>query len=166
MRAVTFLMLLLSAASALAEVEQVADNIFRIERSDKAGIFGDAFKFRNEVIAEADEFAATQGKVAEKITLKERGPGFMRFAKVEYTFRLVDPEPEIEETGEPDEKPVDVYTEILKLDSLHYGFWHDNTNPTSLGMCCRLFVSESMENYVESDIDLLRHLFQFCGGKD
>ena len=69
-----------------------------------------------------DEFAAGKGKIAEKIVLNERGPGFLRFAKVEYTFRLVDPKPTEAEMEKPaeeaEEKSGDLYTEILRLDDL------------------------------------------------
>ena len=74
---------------------------------------------REDVLREANAFAAEQGKVAEKVILKETPVGFGRFAKVEYTFRLVDPQ-SVENTPdmrEPEEND-DVYTELLKLDDL------------------------------------------------
>jgi hypothetical protein len=122
MRAVILTLFLLCSAPAFADVEQLADGTFRIVRTDKSGVFGDPYMFRNEVIREADEFAAAKGKVVEQVNLNERGPGFMRFAKVEYVFRLVDPQSADESKDNPvAEQPgaeVDIYAEILKLDDL------------------------------------------------
>jgi len=68
---------------------------------------------RDKVLREADEFAIERGKIAETVTISETGKGFMRFAKIEYTFRLVDAEP-----TEKEEKSIDLYTELKKLAEL------------------------------------------------
>ena len=104
-------LLMLTACGGQAGIVQVSDDTYRIERSDKGGIFGNAAELRKEVLREADAFAAEKGKVAEDVILNEIPMRMGRFAKVEYTFRLVDPKTE---TGTPD----DVYTKLLKLDDL------------------------------------------------
>jgi len=108
----------LTACSSTPGIVLVADDIYRIEKSDKGGIFGNAIEMREEVLRQADSFAAERGKAAEKVTLNERPVGFGRLAKVEYTFRLVDPQPDKEAAVESIEERRDVYTELLKLDDL------------------------------------------------
>jgi hypothetical protein len=100
-------------------IVQVTEDTYLIKRSDKAGIFGNAIEMRDEVLREADAFAAGKGKVAEEVILNEIPVGMGRLAKVEYTFRLVDPE-SVSEMPAPraDEGTKDTYTEILKLDDL------------------------------------------------
>ena len=94
-----------------------------------------------EVIRDASEFAASQGKIAIPISTKETPTGPYHFATIEYQFKLVDPDsPEAVSTSlkpradiviESDERvredvrisdeidnTRDVYTEILKLDDL------------------------------------------------
>ena len=114
MRAVTIILLVLCSSFAMADVVQVSDDTFVIRRSDKGGIFGNTAKMRDKVLREADEFAAERGKIAETVTLSETGKGFMRFAKIEYTFRLVD----AESTEKAEEESIDLYTELKKLAEL------------------------------------------------
>ena len=114
MRAVALVLLVLCSSFAMADVVQISDDTFVIRRSDKAGIFGNTAKMRDKVLREADEFAAERGKIAETVTLSETRKGFMRFAKIEYTFRLVDAEP----TKKAEEKSIDLYTELKKLAEL------------------------------------------------
>ena len=97
----------------LVDVVQISDDTFVIRRSDKGGIFGNTAKMRDKVLREADEFAAERGKIAETVTLSETGKGFMRFAKIEYTFRLVDAE-----LAEKEDESIDLYTELKKLAEL------------------------------------------------
>lgn len=115
MRAITLVLFLLCSSFAMAEVVQISDDTYRIQRSDKGGIFGNTAKMRDRVLREAEEFAAARGKIVETVTLSERGKGFMRFAKIEYTFRLVDPEPTAKAE---EEKTIDLYTELKKLAEL------------------------------------------------
>ncbi len=119
MKVVTLVLLALCSSLVMAEVVQLSDDTFLIRRSDKGGIFGNTAKMRDRVLREADEFAAEKGKIAEKVILNERGKGFMRFAKIEYTFRLVDPKP-VENAVEEEvsEKPIDLYVELKKLAEL------------------------------------------------
>lgn len=114
MRVVTLVLLVLCSSLAIADVVQVSDDTFVIRRSDKGGIFGNTAKMRDKVLQEAAEFAADKGKIAETVTLSETGKGFMQFAKIEYTFRLVD----AESSEKADEKPIDLYVELKKLAEL------------------------------------------------
>ncbi len=114
MRVVALVLLVLCSSLAIAEVTPVSDDTFVIRRSDKGGIFGNTAKMRDKVLREAEEFAAERGKIVETVTLSETGKGFMRFAKIEYTFRLVD----AETTVKADERPTDLYTELKKLAEL------------------------------------------------
>ena len=92
---VIFVALLVSCAPPAAFV-QVSDDTYLIKRSDKAGIFGNAIEMREDVIREANQFAAEKGKIAEKVVLSETPAGFGRYATVEYTFRLVDEQAGVE----------------------------------------------------------------------
>jgi hypothetical protein len=80
MRVITLVLLVLSSSLAIADVTQISDDTFVIRRSDKGGIFGNTAKMRDKALREADEFATERGKVAETVTISERGKGFMRFA--------------------------------------------------------------------------------------
>ena len=114
MRVATLILLVLCSSLVMADVVQISDDTFVIRRSDKGGLFGNTAKMRDKVIREADEFATEKGKVAETVTLSETGKGFLRFAKIEYTFRLVDAEP----TEKEEEESIDLYTELKKLAEL------------------------------------------------
>ena len=114
MRVATLILLVLCSSLVLADVVQISDDTFVIRRSDKGGLFGNTAKMRDKVIREADEFATEKGKIAETVTLSETGKGFLRFAKIEYTFRLVDAEP----TEKEKEKSIDLYSELKKLAEL------------------------------------------------
>ena len=110
--------IVLTACAASPEFIQVSEDTFLIKRSDPAGIFGNAIQMREAVLREADAFAAEKGKVAEKVVLSETPVGIGRFAKVEYTFRLVDPQQDEQTAVESIEERRDVYTEMLKLEDL------------------------------------------------
>ncbi len=114
MRVATLILLVLCSSLVMADVVQISDDTFVIRRSDKGGLFGNTAKMRDKVIREADEFATEKGKVAETVTLSETGKGFLRFAKIEYTFRLEDAEP----TEKEKEKSIDLYSELKKLAEL------------------------------------------------
>ncbi|WP_438482547.1 SHOCT domain-containing protein [Oleiharenicola lentus] len=119
-------------------VVQLGPDTYLLTRADRAGIFGNASKLKAGVIADANEFAQKQGKVA--IPLSDRatpigGPG--QFATYEYEFRVLpadDPEvrrvriqtrPDIvieknernQTTMETKSKP-DLYSELGNLDDL------------------------------------------------
>jgi hypothetical protein len=114
MKRLVLVLLVLCSSLAMADVVQISDDTFVIRRTDKGGIFGNTARMRDKVLREADEFATERGKVAETVTISERGKGFMRFAEIEYTFRLVDAESTKKEEG----KSIDLYTELKKLAEL------------------------------------------------
>ncbi|HTJ77669.1 MAG TPA: hypothetical protein VL357_01615 [Rariglobus sp.] len=60
-----------------------------ISKNSKAGIFASADSLRSEVVAEAQAFAAGQGKHVEVISAHYDPAAPGRFPSFEYTFRLV-----------------------------------------------------------------------------
>ena len=60
-------------------------------KEDHAGIFGSLSKLKADVLIEANQFAASQGKVAVPISLVEKPVGQSPgdWASVEYQFKLV-----------------------------------------------------------------------------
>ena len=114
MRVIALVLLVLCSSLAMADVVQISDGTFVIRRSDKGGIFGNTAKMRDKVLREAEEFATERGKIVETVTISETGKGFLRFAKIEYTFRLIN-----EKRAENEEtKSIDLYTELKKLAEL------------------------------------------------
>jgi hypothetical protein len=94
-----------------------------------------------DVIREANEFAASQGKIAIPISLNESPMYIGHFASVDYQFRVVDesdpearrinlvPRPNVViektekttmdvNTKDQTNRPKDIYPELLKLDDL------------------------------------------------
>lgn len=61
-----------------------------LSRTDKACIFGNASAMKADVIREANEFAASQGKIAIPVYLHESPTGPNYFATIDYQFRVVD----------------------------------------------------------------------------
>ena len=120
----------------------LSPDTYMLSRTDKGGIFGNASAMKADVIREANEFAASRGKVAIPISMHET-PLIVgaRFASVEYQFRVVDkndpearrvslvPRPDVViektektsidvKTKDQTDRPKDVYAELLKLDDL------------------------------------------------
>ena len=119
---------------------QVAPDTYLISRTDKGGVFGNASAMKASVIADADAFARSRGKVAVPVSSKEHPMHIGSFASFDYQFRLVDPNsPEARAATMPNTpdrvseqrtsitvdmqqpqqqtKP-DVYAELMKLDDL------------------------------------------------
>ena len=135
------LFLLLSLGCSNAGVVQLSKNTYMIVKQDRGGIFGNAAAMKANVIAEANRFAESKGKIATPLSSKETPMAVGRFASFEYQFKIVDPNsPEalnahltpradfvIEKKEEIDaniktkkkgQKQVDLYTELMKLDEL------------------------------------------------
>ena len=79
------------------EVVQVSPGTYMIFKEDHKGIFGSLAKMKIAIIKQANEYAASQGKVVIPIACKEKplGNGPAQWASFEYHFRLVpkdDPE--------------------------------------------------------------------------
>jgi hypothetical protein len=120
----------------------MSPDTYMLSRTDKGGIFGNSAAMKADVIREATEFAAKQGKVAIPLASHEEPLQVGRsFASYEYQFRVVAPnDPEarrvnlvprpnmvIEKTEKSTvdvrtkdvtDRPKDVYTELIKLDDL------------------------------------------------
>ncbi|QYM78724.1 SHOCT domain-containing protein [Horticoccus luteus] len=130
---------LILAGCANPGVVQISPDTYFISRTDKGGIFGNASKMKAEVIHEANEFAAKQGKVAIPLSTQETPMAIGQFASFDYQFRVVDKDdPEAKRTAlvpradivvektekiaadvkTKEEKAPDLYTELTKLDDL------------------------------------------------
>ena len=97
MKIITFLFgltLALSLASCAGNqpITKIGVDTYTLFNVDHAGIFGNAIDLRNSVIAKANGFAESQGKVAVPVSAKTHSmsglPG--DFASFEYSFRLAD----------------------------------------------------------------------------
>lgn len=132
----------LIAGCANPGIVQMSPDTYMLSRTDKGGIFGSSAAMKADVIREATEFAAKQGKVAIPLASHEEPLQVGRsFASYEYQFRVVAPnDPEarrvnlvpranlvIEKTEKSTvdvrtkdvtDRPKDVYTELIKLDDL------------------------------------------------
>ncbi len=128
-------------------IVQLSPDTYMLSRVDHGGVFGNASALKAGVISDANAFAASQGKIAIPLAMKETPmvvgtAGHMgTFASFEYQFRVVDKnDPEARRTSmvpradvvierkdtinadvrtkdETDKRP-DLYTEIMKLDDL------------------------------------------------
>lgn len=120
----------------------LSPDTYMLYRTDRGGIFGNASAMKADVIREANEFAASQGKIAIPLSM-EATPliAGARFASVEYQFRVVEkndpearrvnlvPRPDVViektektsidvKTKDQTDRPKDIYAELLKLDDL------------------------------------------------
>ncbi len=112
-----------------------------LSRTDKGGVFGNSSAMKADVIREANEFAAKQGKIAVPLSLNESPMHIGHFASVDYQFRVVDasdpeaqrvnlvPRPDVViektektsvdvRTKDQTSHQKDVYAELIKLDDL------------------------------------------------
>ena len=62
------------ASSADPEVVQISPDTYMITRSSKAGAFTNTSKLKSRVIKQANEFAASQGKIVIPISERLRHP--------------------------------------------------------------------------------------------
>ena len=138
---VAFLLLCVSFATIAKQPEiiQMSPDTYMIVKEDKAGIFGGGLpKLKASIIKQANDFAASQGKIAIPLHSSERPMGIAgQWAYFEYQFRVVsknDPEAGRTHLGSsPDtvvyvdnsrpsapkvDRSEDYYTRILKLDDL------------------------------------------------
>jgi hypothetical protein len=122
-------------------IVKLSPDTYMLSRTDKGGVFGNPSAMKADVIREANEFAAKQGKTAIPVSLTESPMYIGHFASVEYQFRVVDesdpearrtslvPRPNvvIEKTEKSSvdvttkdntDRPKDTYAELLKLDDL------------------------------------------------
>lgn len=144
MRKYTFaIFLALSAGRVMAgqpEVVQMSPDTYMIAKTSKAGIFGNPAKMKIAIIKQANDFAASKGKVAVPLSSREDPLAPGHFASFEYQFRLVDPsspaansgahlEPRADVVVDVNSAPSgpapvapasqsDLYTQLMKLDDL------------------------------------------------
>lgn len=69
-------------------VVPLGGNTYMISKNSKAGIFADVGALRTNTIAEAQAFAASQGKQLEIISANAQPAAPGRFPSFEVTFRL------------------------------------------------------------------------------
>lgn len=97
-----FGVLVLQGCASVPGPIQISPDTYMITREDHRGIFGSLASLKAEVINEANQFAARQGKVAIPISSQERplGRGPAQWASFEYQFRVVDKnDPEVQRTA-------------------------------------------------------------------
>ena len=134
---------ILLAGCANPGVVQLSPDTYILSREDHAGIFGSSSSLMAGVIADANAFATSQGKVAIPISTQEKPVGNTpgSWAKFDYQFRVVDKnDPEVRRTSlvkradvviektekisadvrtkDQTSKPKDTYSELIKLDDL------------------------------------------------
>ena len=117
------------------EIVQMSTDTYMIAKTSKAGIFGNPAKMKLAIIKQANEFAASKGKVAVPLASNEVPLAIGQFASFEYQFRLVDkdnsnasgahlgPVPDVVvdiNNNQPTPSTVkpDLYGQLLKLDDL------------------------------------------------
>ncbi len=134
--AVAFLVVAISGCATPGPA-QVSPGVYMISRTSAAGsVFANMAKLKAEVIEDANRFAASKGKVAVPVNIREERP-VPGFPLVEYQFRLVD-ESDSTAAGKTLELPPDhvtqntdninikidqaekkdTYSELLKLEDL------------------------------------------------
>ena len=122
-------------------IVKLSPDTYMLSRADRAGIFGNTAKLKASVIKDANEFAASMGKVAIPLSTNETPVYPGHFATFEYQFRVVDkddseakrthlvPRPNVVieknvkidadiKTEERKSDSLDIYTELTKLDDL------------------------------------------------
>lgn len=79
----------LAACATNPPIQQIGLSEYTLYRVDHAGVFGNATDLRNSVLADANAFAAAQGKIAVPVAAKSHPVGILGdFASFQYTFRL------------------------------------------------------------------------------
>lgn len=121
------------------QVMAMSGGVYTVTRSGQSG-FTSVGALRKQAYDEANQFAASKGKIAEVISVNETPTGFARFPQVDLRFRLITAEeqaalaktPNLAVQGQASHdamgrttdagltvnaKP-DAYAELLKLDEL------------------------------------------------
>jgi hypothetical protein len=84
--------LLVLTACTNPKIVKLSPDTYMLAREAHGGIFASAASMKADVIREASEFAAQQGKVAVPLSAKEipMGSGPAQWASIEYQFRVLD----------------------------------------------------------------------------
>ncbi len=137
---IIFLAIFLSSC-ANPGIVKLSPDTYMLSRADRAGIFGNTARLKANVIKEANDFAASMGKVAIPLSTNSTPVYPGHFATFEYQFRVVDkddpeakrthlihrPDVVIEKhekidakikTEENNSDSIDIYTELTKLNDL------------------------------------------------
>jgi membrane protease subunit (stomatin/prohibitin family) len=80
-------------------IVKVSNNTYMLSKEDHAGMFGNAARLQANVIAQADTFAESQGKVAVGVSTQSIPAGPGRFASFSYEFRVVDKDDSMARNG-------------------------------------------------------------------
>jgi hypothetical protein len=73
-------------------IVQLSPDTYMLSRVDKGGVFGNAAAMKASVIQQANDFAASKGKVAIPISTHEEPVRIGQFASFDYQFKLVAPD--------------------------------------------------------------------------
>ena len=96
-------------------IVQTSPDTYKVSQKSAGGIFADTASLRDEVIQQANEFAASKGKIAVPISTHSSHPIVGGLPSFEYEFRLADKAPTAPVLTDTH---VDLHDEILKLDDL------------------------------------------------
>jgi hypothetical protein len=96
-------------------IVKLSPDTYLLSRTDKGGIFGNASAMKANVIREANEFAASRGKIAVPISLKESPMYIGHFASVDYQFRVVD-------ESDPEARPNKGKEDLVEFKVIGYSF--------------------------------------------
>jgi len=83
------IVLTLTACVSNPELVKTSDNNYTLTRIDKGGSFGNLDDTRHALVAEANKFAESQGKVAVRVSMKDTPMQIEGFTSVEYKFQLM-----------------------------------------------------------------------------
>jgi hypothetical protein len=137
---------ILTGCASAPQINKLPGDVYSISRTDKGGSLSDAGSTKTEMMREANDYAAKQGKVAYTVSMKETPTAVQGFTAMEYQFKLVDkdamPKPVLLSTSanttqqgtstttqqtinpaSPLTKAqgphsIDIYNELIKLDDL------------------------------------------------
>jgi hypothetical protein len=127
----------IAVGCATNQTVQLSPDTYLIRKEDARGIFGSMAKLKADVIRQANEFAAKQGKIAVPITMQEKPVGFGpgQWAWVEYQFRVVDKDdPEAQRTALLPRPDIVVdRTDRLTVDNQTPPAVDNNTSPATQG---------------------------------
>jgi len=138
---------LLTGCVTAPQITKLPGDVYSISRTDKGGSLSEAGSTKTEMMREANEFAAKQGKVPSTVLMKETPTAVQGFTAIEYQFKLVDkdavpkpvmlsastntsaapaastaaitaPNPASPLTKAQGPHSIDIYNELIKLDEL------------------------------------------------
>jgi hypothetical protein len=135
------LTVILSGCASNPGIVKTSDDTYKLVRTDKGGSFGDVPAAKADMVRQANDFAANQGKVVVPITMKEEPLAVQGFTSIEYQFQIADKSAAVVQAAvqakrndgmltktadstasarmqDRQDHPKDMYTELIKLDEL------------------------------------------------